>query len=417
MAGDLIDILIVELERRFPRFRKTASIGALVVLVLIVGFGLYALRSLSTGGTLSIVKEPPSPGVRPPIEQGASVFEQLWSAPIGTIQDLAVMRTHREDPLQFLALTRNTVARFDPQGRLLSEINVPRGTARLIADLHGRLGFFLAASTDFYWNWKDLGYVAQAHHLTAIDPQGRTLWTYTLAADRSSSPFEVLLVDADGDRSVQILVDVGARTVCFDTAGRELWSMPDQFRSWMQVDSEGDDRPEVLVLRWAGRKLEVADFGADRRLTSRTLLERGSISAWHVARMDEHAEPTLATFAMSSTPNAAGKTPEIFEVLSMTGAPIGTATLPWPTRPIVIRPLTTIDSDGDGVRAWIAAGDDGVLYMFSADARGEETHHTGVYIRRLTVVSMSESGDWLILGTERGLQVWKRRANFPSTVD
>jgi hypothetical protein len=415
MGGDLIDVLVVELERRFPRFRMVASIGALVGLILIVGFGLYALRSLSTSGTLSIVKESPSPGSRPAIEQGAGVFEQLWSAAIGTIQDLAVMRTHSEDSLQVVALTKNTVARFDPQGRLLSEINVPRGTARLIADVHGRLEFFLAASTESYWNWKDLGYVAQAHHLTAIDPQGRTLWTYTLPADRSSSPFEVLLSDAD--RGVQILVDVGARTVCLDTAGREVWSMPDRFRSWTQVDSEGNDRLGVLVLRGTGRQLEVADFGADRRLTPLALLERGSISAWHVARMGEHAGPTLATFAISSTPDAAGKLPEIFEVFSMAGAPIGTATLPWPTRPIVIRPLTTIDTDGDGVRAWIAAGDDGVMYMFSADARGQESHHTGVYIRRLTVLSMSETGDWLILGTERGLQVWRRRANFPSTVD
>jgi hypothetical protein len=416
MAGDLIDVLIVELDRRFPRFRKVASIGALAVLVLIVGFGLYALRSLSPSSTSSIVKESPTTGVRPAIEQGASVFEQLWSAPIGTIQDLAVMRTNSEDPPQVLALTRNTVARFDSQGRLMSEIDVPRGTARLIADVHGRLGFFLAASTESYWKWKDLGYVAQAHHLTAIDPQGRTLWTYTLPAGRSSSPFEVLLVDVDADRGVQILLDVGARTVCLDTTGRELWSMPDRFRSWTQVDLEGNDRLGVLVLRGTGQKLEVADFGADRQLTPLALLERRSISAWHAAPMDEHAEPTLATFAISSTPDAAGKMPEIFEVFSMTGAPIGTASLPWPARPIVIRPLTTVDTDGDGVRAWIAAADDGVLYLFSADARGQEAHHTGVHIRRLTVVSMS-AGDWLILGTERGLQVWKRRANFPSTVD
>ena len=80
----------------------------------------------------------------------------------------------------------------------------------------------------------------------------------------------------------------------------------------------------VLVLRPAGQNLEVADFGADRRLTPHALLERRSISAWHVARMAEHAEPTIATFAISSTPDAAGKMPESFEVYSMTGAPIGT---------------------------------------------------------------------------------------------
>ena len=193
--------------------------------------------------------------------------------------------------------------------------------------------------------------------------------------------------------------------------------MPNQFRSWTQVDSEGNDRGSVLVLRPAGQNLEVAAFGADRRLTPHALLERRSISAWHVARMAEYAEPTIATFAISPTPDAAGKMPEIFEVYSMTGAPIGRTTLPWPTRPIVIRPLAAIDTDGDGVRAWIAAGDDGVLYLFSADARGQEAQHTGVYIRRLTVVPMSESGNWLILGTERGLQVWKRRANFASSVD
>jgi hypothetical protein len=417
MPGDLIDVLFDELGKRFPRFRKGAAIAALVVLILIVGFGLFALSSLFNSGTSSLVRQSPAPGVRPAIERGGSVFESLWSADIGTIQDLALMRPDRESPLQFLALVRKTVSRFDPQGRLLSEIDMPRGTARLIADAQGRLGFFLAASSESYWSWQAMGYVAKAHHLTAIDPQGRTVWTYTLSADNSSSPFEVLLVDADGDRGVQILVDVGARIVCLDTAGREVWSMPDQFRSWTQVDSEGDDRRGVLVLRPAGQNLEVAAFDADRRLTPHALLERRSISAWHVARMADHAEPTIATFAISSTPDAAGKMPESFEVYSLTGAPIGRTTLPWPTRPIVIRPLAAIDTDGDGIRAWIATGDDGVLYLFSADARGQEAHHTGVYIRRLTVVPMSESGDWLILGTERGLQVWKRRANFVSAVD
>lgn len=327
------------------------------------------------------------------------------------------MRPDRGSPLQFLALVRKTVSRFDPQGRLLSKIDVPRGAARLIADVQGRLGFFLAASSESYWNWQAMGYVAQAHHLTAIDPQGQTLWTYTLPADNSSSPFEVLLVEGDGDRGVQILVDAGARIVSLDIAGREVWSMPNQFRSWTQADSEGNDRGGVLVLRPAGQNLEVAAFGADRRLTPHALLERRSISAWHVARMAEYAEPTIATFDTSSTPDAAGKMPESFDVYSMTGAPIGRTTLPWPTRPIVIRPLAAIDTDGDGIRAWIAAGDDGVLYLFSAGARGQETHHTGVYIRRLTVVPMSEAGDWLILGTERGLQVWRRRANFVSSVD
>ena len=67
------------------------------------------------------------------------------------------MRPDRESPVQFLALTGKTVARFDPQGRLLSEIDVPRGTARLIADVQGRLGFFLAASSESYWNWQDHG--------------------------------------------------------------------------------------------------------------------------------------------------------------------------------------------------------------------------------------------------------------------
>jgi len=415
MAGDLIDVLIDELGKRFPGFRKGAPVAALVVLILIVGFGLYALSSLFTGRTSSVVGESPAPGVRPVIEQGG-VFESLWSAEIGTIQDLALMRPDSNSPLQFLALTSRTVSRFDSQGRLMSEIDVHRGTARLIADVHGRLGFFLAASSESYWNWKHLSLIAKAHHLTAIDPQGRTLWTYTLSAD-NSSPFEVLLVDGDGDRGIQILVDVGARIVCLDIAGREMWSMADEFRSWTQVDSEGNDRASVVVLRPAGQNLEVAAFGADRRLTPLAVLERGSISAWHVARMAEHAEPTLATFAMPPTPDAAGKMPESFDVYSMTGAPIGTAPLPWPTRPIVIRPLTTIDTDGDGVRAWIAAGDDGVLYLFSADARGQEAFHTGVYIRRLTVVPMSESGDWLILGTERGLQVWRRRAKFASSVD
>ena len=411
MPRDLLDVLFDELGKRFPGFRKGAAVAALVSLILIVGFGLYALSSLS------VVRESPAPGVRLALERGGSVFESLWSAEIGTIQDLALMRPDRESPVQFLALTGKTVARFDPQGRLLSEIDVHRGTARLMADVQGRLGFFLAASSESYWKWQQMGYVAQAHHLTAIDPQGQTLWTYTLPADNSSSPFEVLLVEGDGDRGVQILVDVGARIVCLDTAGREVWSMPNQFRSWTQVDSEGHDRGGVLVLRPSGQNLEVAAFGADRRLTPLALLERRSISAWHVARMAEHAEPTLATFAMSSTPDAAGKMPESFDVYSMTGAPIGTATLPWPTRPIVIRPLTAIDTDGDGVRAWIAAGDDGVLYLFSADGRGQEAQHTGVYIRRLTVVPMSESGDWLILGTERGLQMWRRQAKFASSVD
>ena len=163
MPGDLLDVLFDELGKRFPGFRKGAAVVALVSLILIVGFGLYALSSLS------VVRESPAPGVRPALERGGSVFESLWSAEIGTIQDLALMRPDRESPVQFLALTGKTVARFDPQGRLLSEIDVHRGTARLIADVQGRLGFFLAASSESYWKWQQMGYVAQAHHLTAID--------------------------------------------------------------------------------------------------------------------------------------------------------------------------------------------------------------------------------------------------------
>jgi hypothetical protein len=127
--------------------------------------------------------------------------------------------------------------------------------------------------------------------------------------------------------------------------------------------------------------------------------------------------PIVATLTMSSTLDAAGKAPELFNVYAMPGAPFGRARLPWPTRPIVTRPLATIDTDGDGTRAWIAAGNDGVLYLFSADATGQEVHHTGQYIRRFTVMSMSAPGDWLVLGTERGLEVLKRRPKLVSAVD
>jgi predicted RND superfamily exporter protein len=46
MQRDLLDVLIDELGRRFPRFGKVAPVVALVALILIVGFGLYALSSL-----------------------------------------------------------------------------------------------------------------------------------------------------------------------------------------------------------------------------------------------------------------------------------------------------------------------------------------------------------------------------------
>ncbi|MCA1563459.1 MAG: hypothetical protein LC753_17985 [Acidobacteria bacterium] len=46
MPRDLIDVLFDELGKRFPGFRKGAAIAALVVLILIVGFGVYALSSL-----------------------------------------------------------------------------------------------------------------------------------------------------------------------------------------------------------------------------------------------------------------------------------------------------------------------------------------------------------------------------------
>ena len=103
MPGDLIDVLFDELGKRFPGFRKGAAVAALVVLILIVGFGLYALSSLFNSRTLSVVSESPPPGVRPAIERGGSVLESLWSADIGTIQDLALMRPDRESSLQFLA--------------------------------------------------------------------------------------------------------------------------------------------------------------------------------------------------------------------------------------------------------------------------------------------------------------------------
>jgi hypothetical protein len=163
--------------------------------------------------------------------------------------------------------------------------------------------------------------------------------------------------------------------------------------------------------------MEITALAADRRLETVMSLEgQSSLDAWETARMARDAEPMVATLAMSSTPDAQGKMPERFDVYSMTGAPIGRAMLPWPTRPIS-KPLATIDTDGDDLRAWLAAGDDGVLYLFSADARGQESHHMGMHIRRVIVVPMSGSGDLLVLGTERGLRVWRRRVHFGSAVD
>jgi hypothetical protein len=409
--------LIGSLEQVALRLQKLAPIVAVVILIAVIAFGVYALHSLFSIRTSPFSRGLPAPGVAPALERDRGVFEQLWTASTGPAQDLAPMRPDRGGPQQLLALSHSKVARFDLQGRLLTEIAAPSGTFRLAADPHGRLPFFLATSIEAYWSWKDLGRIAKANHLTAIDPQGRTLWTYTLPADRSSV-FDVLLIDVDGGRNVEILVDVGARIVCLDTSGRELWSNPGEFRLWAQFDWQADGRPDVLFLKPSGRDVAITVLSPERQQVSLAILGRYSLlHAWHMARMARDSEATIATLAMSPTPNRDGKVPDILDVYSMGGAPIGRATLPWPTRPIGRRPLATVDTDGDGIRAWITAGDDGVLYLFSADARAQEAHHTGLNIRMVTVLPNSSSADWLVIGTERGLEVWRRRANFGSAVD
>lgn len=402
--------------------KQTGPVVAVGLLLLIVAFGAYALR-----GALGAVTHGPDSAITrgtPAGEQGGEVFEPLWSADIGVIQDLTLMRPDGLSGLQLLALAQrgNEIVRFDPQGRIIDRIEAPTGAFRLTADVRGRLRFFLAASIESHWSWKDLRRVTTANHLSAIDLQGRTLWTYTLTSgpgsvDRSS-PFQVALLDGEADAAVAIMVDVGARLVGLDTAGRQIWSMPHDFRAWTQIDWEGTGRPGVLALRPAGHELEVAAFDGARRLTPvATLPSQSPPNGWHVARMNRMAAPTIATLTMASVPDAARRLPEIFTVYAMTGTPIGTATFPWPTRPIVTKPLSMIDTDGDGSQAWIAAGDDGVLYLFSADARSQEVHHTTQHIRRLAIMSMSAPGDWLVLGTERGVQVLRRRASLPSGVD
>jgi hypothetical protein len=422
MTRDPINDLLVALENRFPRLKRIFPVVALVLLVLIIGFGLYALSSLSTS-PLSVVNETPAPRGTPAAGQGGGVFEQIWSTTTPPIQDLALVRADKGGPPQVLALVRDKVSRFDPQGRLVNEIAVPAGTFRLTSDVHGRVGFFLTTSTESYWNWGSLRRVATAHHVTAIDLQGRTLWTYTLPAVRSSAndsvPLDVLVTDIDGARGSGIIVDLGGRIVYLDAAGSEIWSLPVESRQrfWSDVDWEGSGHFRALAVRPTRDRLEIVALSADRRLETVMSLEgQSSLDAWEAARMAQDAEPMVATLAMASTPDAQGKVPERFDVYSMIGAPVGRAKLPWPTRPIS-KPLATVDTDGDGLRAWLAAGDDGVLYLFSADARGQEAHHMGMYIRRVIVVPMSGSGDLLVLGTERGLRVWRRRVNFGSAVD
>jgi hypothetical protein len=413
MAGGRIVDILVSIDRLIAALKRTAPILAVVVLVLIVGFGMFALKSLSG--------HPPragEPGVAEPVERGGGVFEELWTAAIGRIQDLVLTRPDAGAPLELVVLTGNRITRFDLDGRVIGRLDAPEGAFRLSGDVTGRARLILASSIESYWSWKDLRRIGTAYHLTAFDALNQIRWTHTARTGPGSSPFEALITDLEPGGEIQVIADAGARILGLDLSGHERWTMPKQFRSLVQSDVEGDRSLRVLVMRAAGRNTELEVLGADRQLRSLTAITGYStVDFCHLAQLGSDSEPVVATLGVPSVPDADGKFAEQFGVMSLSGTPRGRAKLPWPVRPIVVRPLSTIDTDGDGRRAWIAAGDDGVFYLFSADSTGQEAHHTGSYIHRFAVVPRPGSGDLLVLGTNRGIHVWKRRSTFGSAVD
>ena len=358
---------------------------------------------------------PEPPGIAPAIGE-ATLFDVAWTAPIPVnTQDLAIVAPAGGGAAQIVALAIDgVIRRYDHQGRQITMFEVQNDAFALLAGPTGGAGTFGVLSKRFERGDHPFHPRAAEVFLGARRLDGQEVWTHARPAP-TNTWFRALPVVRDGE--ARTLLQIGDDLALVDAAGTTRSTSPAlSCPEWTAADLDGDGESEVLVTHPAREGAEVRELDDALGLAATPVWHTVHSGGVFAGALEVGGPVFVAAIGMATAPDANGHLPDRLQVYTGDGELVCTADLPWPVRHSGTQPILTLDTDGDGSRAWVVSGDDGRLYLYSAGCAESEVHATGRGTRVMRVLARPD-GDLLVVGESRAVRVWQRVRGRASGVD
>jgi hypothetical protein len=330
---------------------------------------------------------------------GSPAFVKAWSVPLSPpfVLEMALVPGQ---PGQFFALHNDQVHRIDGTGKQRETFAAPPKSSRIATDRTGAVPYLLVVSRKTKWTGAINYVVTTDHFLHALDTRGRGVWTKRFDP-KELSTLEPLTARIDGRPA--IVLSASKRILCVDLNGGPLWELdfwhhPDTVAvADLNGDGHGDllaaQAPKREIVRINGRGRAAGKWGegdGPRRL--RTSYSRST------------------GFSAISLRQVFGRGPGVQHALTFFdagGTTIREVELPADASPLSHAPITAMDVDGTGNKAWVVALGDGSIRVFSPFGERLAEYQMDMRPRTYLAVPQLSGADLLVTATDRGLTAWR----------
>lgn len=369
--------------------RQRGHVVTVLVTALAIAFLAFAAWALAQA-----MKAPAgvlhTPGVAPPAVEADPSFTRAWSARINLVTQMAPTPGRRG---QFFALASKELHLLDAGGARVSSFDAPPKSLRLAADPTGALPYLMVVSSATKWT----GFLhtqTTAYFLHALDGGGREVWKKQFDPKEVSAPEPV--ITRFGGAPVVVL-SAGRRILCFDRAGRQLWSLPLWHHAGtLATSSEGwllaAEAPKRNIVRINSRGEVLGQWGlGDGPSRFRTMRRDG------------------AMFAISAR-QVFGRGPGVRHALTFFyggGRVIREIGLPPDSNLVSYATILQADLYGSGSPNWVVPLGDGTLLVYSPTGDEIARYTTGSHIRAALTVPQHDGSDLLVIASDGRLTGWR----------
>jgi hypothetical protein len=369
-------------------FVVAACVALVCVLIAAVFIWKMAARQMLA------VQVPPTA-----VEHDANpAFVQAWSVPLSPpfVVEMALVPGH---PGEFFALHHDQIHRIDGTGTRRETFAAPPKSSRIATDRTGAVPYVLVISRKTKWTGAIDYVVTTDYFLHALDTRGRAVWTKRFDP-KELSTLEPLSAKVDG-RPV-IVLSGSQRILCFDLNGGPLWELdlwhhPDTVAV---ADLNGDGHGDLLAAQAPMR--EIVRINARGRVAG----------AWGAGdgprRFRTSYSPATGFSAISL--RQVFRRPGVDHALTFFdagGTTIREVELPADASPLSHAPITAMDVDGTGNKAWVVALGDGSIRVYSPFGERLAEYQMGLRPRTYMAVPQRSGADLLVTATDRGLIAWR----------
>jgi hypothetical protein len=330
---------------------------------------------------------------------GNAAFVEAWSVDLAPpfVEEMALIPGH---PGEFFALKNDRIYRFDATGTRQDKFAAPPKSARIVTDRTGAVPYLLVVSRKTKWTGAIDHVVTTDHFLHALDSRGQAVWT------KRFDPKELDTLEPSIARFAgrsAIVLSGSKRILCFDVNGRPLWDLA----FWHHpgtvavADLNGDGSGDLLAAQAPRREIVRIDG-------------RGQVvGVWGAgdgpSRLRTSHAPS-AGFSAVSLRQVFGRGPGVRHALTFFdagGTTIREVELPPESSPLSYSPVTAMDVDGNGGKAWVIALGDGSILVYSPLGEPLAQHQMGIRPRTYLAVPQQSGPDLLVTATDRGLTAWR----------